>query len=317
MIKMMIKMKRLNIFIIAVLLLAPASCNRDELFEREQYKKVFALMSGDDKDNIFAEEHDLRLHESEGFVTAVCGGSLPSEKDINITLVEAPEILRAYNIREHDLNMGEYARPVPESQYDIDNFNVTIPAGSRNGLLKIRLRANGLSPDSLYFIPLRVQEFSAYELNPDKSYVMYRVLLRNYYSRINTARAATDYNFRGKRNEANTMGIKQVFPVADDKVRIVAGDIAFEASNLEGINTNSILLHIDRYDSVHISPWKDIVVTQVNGDPDYPNIFKIYDDGYKTYKTFLLRYDYEYNGNQYTMREELRLEFNKRDETEF
>jgi hypothetical protein len=270
---------------------------------------VFALLS-DDGFNIFAEEHDLELTESPGFISAVCGGSLPTEKDINITIVEDEELLLQYNRSNFDVDDSKYARWLPRDKYDIDNYNITIRAGERVGLMSVTVRPNELSPDSTYFIPLRADRFTAYELNPEKSNVLYRVFLKNYYA---TNKTVTYYSFRGKRNGVNVMGSKQVFPVSRNSVRIMAGDITFE-SKVDVINSGAVLLTVDAYDSVRIEPWKDLNITQINGDPDYPNTFSIYDDGYKTYKTFLLRYDYVYGGTTYSVYEELRLEFKEKNE---
>ncbi|MDR1340159.1 MAG: DUF4361 domain-containing protein [Prevotellaceae bacterium] len=285
------------------------SCDRDELFNREQYKKMFALLSADGF-NIFAEEHDLKLAESPGFVSAVCGGSLPTETDINITMVEDGDLLLQYNRSNFDVDESKYARWLPREKYDIDSYSITIKAGESIGLMPVTVHPSGLSPDSIYFIPLRADRFTAYELNPDKSSVLYRVFLKNYYA---TNRTDTYYSYRGKRNDVNVMGSKRVFPVSGNSVRIMAGDITFEPK-VNVINSGSVLLTVDENDSVRIESWKGLEVTRVNGDPDYPNTFLIYDDGYKTYKTFLLRYDYVYDGTKHSMREELRLEFREENE---
>jgi hypothetical protein len=281
-----------------------SSCGKYELFEREHYKNVFALLSYEE-DNIFTEEHDLTNPQTEGYIAAVCGGSLPTEKDIDITIVEDPDILSDYNIRSY-MKEDEYAQLVPRSQYEIENFNIKIPAGERMGKTKITMRANGLSPDSIYFIPLKVTKFSSYEVNPDKSYVMYRVLLKNYYAKMSATNAGTTYSLRGKHDNSNTLSNKTLYPVAGDKVRINAGTLSYTASSAASIDRTAIVLQIDESNKVHISAWKDIEVKQIDDDPDYPNIFMIEDTGYKKYKTFLLRYDYFYSGAWHTMQEELR-----------
>jgi hypothetical protein len=280
------------------------SCDRYELFEREQYKKVFALLSYEDY-NIFTEEHDLTNPETEGYIAAVCGGSLPTEKDIDISIAEDPDILLRYNITNYDVKEDEYAQPIPRSRYKIEDYNIRIPAGERTGKMKITMRATGLSPDSVYLLPLKVTKFSSYEVNPDKSYVMYRVLLKNYYAKMNTARQGTTYSLRGKHDDVNLLTNKTLYPVAGDKVRIYAGNLN-PAVSVNAVNTSAIVLQIDESNKVHISAWKDIEVEQIDDDPDYPNIFMIEDTGYKQYKTFLLRYDYVYNGVRHTMQEELR-----------
>jgi hypothetical protein len=270
---------------------------------------VVALLS-DDGYNIFTEEHNLGSVEVTGYVSAVCGGSFPIEKDINITMVPDEDLLLSYNKSNYELDEEQYAHLLSDDKYDIENLNINIPSGQRRGLMAITLRPDGLSPDSAYYIPLRADKFSAYEMNPGKSTVLYRVMIKNYYA---SQKTATYYNLRGVRNGVNTMGIKRLFPIAGNKVRTMAGDISFE-EKVDVINKASILLTIDESNHISISSWKDMVVTQVDDDPNYPNIFMIEDDGYKTYKTFLLRYDYVYNGVTYNMQEELRLEFNERNE---
>ncbi|KAA6342735.1 hypothetical protein EZS27_009538 [termite gut metagenome] len=313
-------LRNLNILIIVVLLAGLFSCNsRDELFEREQYKKVFALLS-EDGYNVFAEEHKLADAETEttGWVAASCGGSLATEEAISIKMVVDEKVLDRYNKGNYDVDEDKYAHFLSGDRYDIDNPTIIIPAGERTGRMKIRIRANGLSPDSVYLIPLRADTYTAYELNPVKNNVLYRVLLKNYYATQTMTSTATTYNFRGKRDGVNTMGNKQVFPVSGNKVRIMAGDISFE-SKVSTINDFSIVIEVDNDNKVSITSWKNIDVTQIlAGDPDYdpqyPNIFRIDDDGYKTYKTFLLQYKYVQNGTTHVMQEELKLEFNKKTE---
>jgi hypothetical protein len=111
------------------------------------------------------------------------------------------------------------------------------------------------------------------------------------------------------------MQTKDVYPVSGNKIRIAAGDLTYDATKYEEINRTAIVVEVDADDGhVTITPWKDIAVTQIDGDPDYPNIFKIENDGYKSYKTFLLRYDYEYEGITVSMQEELRIEYNEKKE---
>ncbi|MDR0603694.1 MAG: DUF1735 domain-containing protein, partial [Bacteroidales bacterium] len=280
-----------------------SSCGKYELFEREHYKNVFALLSYE-SDNIFTEEHDLTDSQTEGYISAVCGGSLPTEKDIDITIVEDTDILSRYNMRF--TKEDEYVQLVPRNQYEIASYSIKISAGERTGKTKITMRANGLSPDSVYVIPLKVTKFSSYEVNPDKSYIMYRVLLKNYYAKMNASKTGTTYSLRGKHDNVNVMSTKVLYPVAGDKVRINAGNLTYTASSAISINRTAIVLQIDESNKVHISAWKDIEVEQIDDDPDYPNIFMIEDTGYKKYKTFLLRYDYIYDGVRHSMQEELR-----------
>jgi hypothetical protein len=297
-------MKYLNILIILGLVAGLCSCNRDEIFEREQYKNVFALVS-DDGYNIFTTVHDLDEPESIGYIAASCGGTNPTLEDIDITVELSQESFDHYNTANFDRDSSKYAQLLSPDKYSIDNRHFTIPAGKINGKLPLRIRPEGLSPDSVYFIPLKVSAISAYEVNPDKSDVLYCVQIKNQYA---TQQTATNYAMLGVLNGVNIMGQKRMHPISANKVRIMAGTEAFEAK-IATLNKSGIILEIDENDNVHISSYKDMVVTQVNDDPAYPNTFKIVDDGYRTYKTFLLRYDYKVGSTTYEMKEELRLEF--------
>lgn len=291
------------------------SCNDDEVYEKEQYKNVFALIS--ESDNVARKFHKLG-EESLGYVAASLGGTEPIEKSIEISLVEDKTLIDQFNLVNFDTDVSKYVRPLPEDKYDIASLKFNIPAGEISGRLPIKIRPDGLSPDSSYFIPLRVQSFTNYEANPKKSYILYSVRTKNYYAQSD---GTTIYSMRGKYREQGSAselempGNKVMHPITKNSVRVMAGNEAFE-SNANVINQGAIVIEIDTNNKLSIKPYKNIIVTQVNGDPDFPNIFKIEDDGFKTYKTFLLRYNYVSGSTVVEMKEELRLEFKEEDEIE-
>jgi hypothetical protein len=298
-------MKNLNILTAVILLAGLGSCNsRDEFFEREQYKNVFALIS-DDGYNIFAVVHDLNEVESTGYVAASCGGSNPTKRELDITLEPSPEAIDFYNKSNFDVEIAKYANILSPEKYTIDSYHFTIGAGEVKGRMPIKVRPDGLSPDSVYFIPLKIGAFSTFEVNPTKSDILYRVLIKNKYA---TQESITNYNLRGVSQGVNIVGQKRMHPISSNKVRIMAGTESFEA-DVDVINRVGLILEINADNHVTISPVKNLTVTQINDDPDYPNVFEITDDGYRTFKTFLLRYDYKLGANTIQMREELRLEF--------
>jgi hypothetical protein len=298
--------------IILVFLSGIVSCNEDKVFEREQYKVVFALVSDDDH-NIFSVEHDLDEPESVGYIAASCGGTNPTDKDINVTIVQAVEPFDKYNKDNFDVEETKFAQRLPAGKFDIDSYNFTISAGGRSGRMAVRVRPDGLSPDSVYFIPLKVDEYSAYELNPDKSDVLYRVLIKNRYA---TQASTVNYTLRGTRDGVNVMGVKQMHPISNNQIRIMAGTDAFQA-DVNTINNNCIIVTVGADNRVTISPFKNITVEQLDGDPDFPNIFKVEDDGFNLYKTFLLSYKYTLGGTTYTMKEELRLKLEEKEKAKF
>lgn len=299
------------ILILCVLLL---SCNRDEVFEKEQYKNVFGLIS--ESDNVIRKFHQLG-EESTGYVAASLGGTNPTTKDITVSLVEDLSLIDRYNLTNFDVDRSKYIQPLAKDKYDIESFQFTIPAGKISGRLPIRIRPDGLSPDSAYFIALRVETFTSYELNPEKSYVFYRVKTKNWWA---ISDGSTIYNMRAKfkvknsEAEINLPGTKVMHPISKRKVRIVAGNEKYE-SNVKLLNKSAIILDISEEGKIKISPYKDIEVTQIDGNPEFPNIFKIENDGFFTYKTFLLCYEYKgSDGVIYQIKEELRMAYDEKNE---
>ncbi|MDR1865778.1 MAG: DUF4361 domain-containing protein [Bacteroidales bacterium] len=300
-----------------------SACNENEVFDKEQYKKVFALVS-DDNYNIFQAVHDLEEIESTGYVAASCGGTNPIEEDLYVELAFDREAFDRYNTANFDVSAEKYAKVVPRSKYTVDDYSLTIPAGEKNGKMKIKLRPDGLSPDSIYFIPFKVVTYSAYELNPNKNNVLYQVLTKNFYA---TQKVQTDYTLRGFLSDGTTdgssgellfgqvMDTKRMHPVSRNRVRIMPGNQQFEDTNedqLSRINRLAIILEIAGNGKVSIMPWRTaggMEVTQIDGDPEYPNTFHIEDDGYRKFKTFLLRYNFKLGSVTYYMKEQLQLEF--------
>lgn len=314
----MINKRFIGLLLLPVLLSVLLSCNRDDIFEREQYKIVFALLS-DDGFNIFSEELPFSANGVDGYIAASCGGVLPTKESINISIVEDENLLSKYNESNYDTDAERYALYLSAERYEIEKHSITISEGERTGRMHILLRTAGLSPDSIYFIPFRVNSFSAYELNPNKNTVLYRLYLKNDYASTKDGDGATIYSHRGKKGSTNTMVQKKVFPTASNEVRIMAGIKEFQSEE-QLIDKWSIRLVVGEDNKITILPWdtseNGMKVTQINGDADFPNTFSIVNDGYNMYKTFLLRYNYTDpdDGNLYEMSEELRLSFSERDE---
>ena len=319
-------MKNLNVYImmLTVLMATLSACNRDEIFEREHYKHVISIISeADGAFNIFNEEHDPAADGdaegfTDGYIAASVGGSLITDQPITIHIVEDAPLLQEFNNSNFTLESYRYARYLPANRYIIDQPVINIPAGERLGKMKIRVRADGLSPDSMYFIPFRVDRFSAYELNAQKNTVLYRVYLKNFWA--SAAAYQTTYYHRGFRYEVGTDNDpvptiinKPVHPLTGNSVRIFAGNTPF-SDEFEDIEKWAIRLSMDDEGRVTISPYSNdrnaMKVTQIDGDEEYPNVFKVMDDGWgNLYKTFLLYYEYvdPTDNLTYSIKEELRI----------
>lgn len=299
-------MKR-YIWIIACLILT-VSCNTNEIFERELYKKVIAFISSDNY-NVFEDPQELTDGENLTFVAVSCGGTKAPEVDVEVTVIPDETPFDVYNQGMYGDDTKMYANILPKSKYDIENYKIIIPKGERTGKLDIRIRPNGLSPDSTYFIPLSIKSLSAYEVNPDKSSILYQVLIKNFYAEQKTS-GYTYYTMQGTRNGAIAQATKPIQPISKDKVRMMAGTVSF-IEDLEKIEKYSVILEVQPDSSVVVTSYKNLEVVQ-DEDPDYPNIFRVEtDDWGRKYKVFKVAYTYKDGDKTIHMREELRLQFTK------
>ncbi len=295
-----------HIWLAASLIFLLGACNTNEVFEKELYKKVIAFVCSDDY-NILEDKQELTGGENMTFVSVSCGGTGAVETDVKITITEDNAPLSAYNGGMFDVDTTKYAKLLPKSKYDIDDYHIIIPEGERSGKLNIKIRPDGLSPDSVYFIPLSISALSAYEVNPTKSSMLYQVLIKNFYAEQITS-SYTYYTMRGFFNGSVAQGTKPVQPLTKNKVRMMAGSITFK-SEAETFDQYAVTLEVGADNKVTVASYKDLVVQQEE-DPDFPNIFRIEtDDWGGKYKVFLIAYSYEANGETVQMREELRLQY--------
>ena len=172
----------LRLFILGVMAFNLTGCNNDFIYEEEQYKNLVYILSG--ADNIFGASYTLNEAEPVRFVSIGCGGSNTNEKDITITLEPNPELLDKYNYLNYDFE-HQYAKMLPADRYTISSYSVTLPANSdyHYARIPVKVRALGLSPDSIYFIPLKIKSVSHYEVNESKQDVLFRVAIENDYAK--------------------------------------------------------------------------------------------------------------------------------------
>ena len=295
-------MKRSYIAIVA-LAIGFTSCNDNELYEKEMYKNVVALISSD-YHNTFEEIVPLTGDEVIGYIAASSGGTHASGKDMVIGLEEDQSPLDSYNWSLFDADENLYARLLPKDKYEILDYSIQIKAGERTGRTTIKIRPDGLSPDSTYFIGLRATDISGVEINAKKNTILYQVLIKNDY-----ASTAEDsfYAMTGLANEMVTAGNKKLFPLTRNSVRTIAGTESFK-STVTDINKTSIILEVNDDNTVVIKPYKDIQVNQLNDDPNYPNTFTVEESFGRTRNVFLLSYEYTIGGTTRVMKERLELQ---------
>lgn len=298
---------RKYIFIISFVLFGVIACDTNEVYEKELYKKVVAFICSDNY-NVLEDVQELTGQENETFIGLSCGGTDAPAVDIRVSIVEDIVPFNNYNVGMFDTDKSQYAKLLSKDHYDIEDYHVTIPKGKRTGRLDIKVKPDGLSPDSVYFIPLSISAMSAYEVNYEKSTMLYRVLIKNFYAEQKSS-SYTYYTMRGYKDEAVMQATKEVQPINKNTVRLMPGNTSFLAEE-DYIAENAILVEVQSDNSVRISGYKDLEVVQNDDDPDFPNVFLTEEDDWgRKFKVFFLAYQYKDGDNFIDIKEELRLQY--------
>lgn len=88
----------------------------------------------------------------------------------------------------------------------------------------IRIRPEGLSPDSTYFVGLKATDISGVEINESKNTILYQILIKNDYA---TQGENVYYSMTGLADGMATAGNKKMFPLTHNSVRVIAGTESF------------------------------------------------------------------------------------------
>lgn len=266
--------KILNIGLLLLTLAGITGCNEDEQFEGELYKKIIYLLSDDNM--AFQSAHELGK-ESTGYVSVYCGGTEHIKQDVTIELEPDDQILAQYNKINFDIEESKYAKELDPSKYNIPTYQTVLKADSEDNyaLIPITVNPDGLSPDSIYMIPLRIKSISNYEINPDKQQVLYQVVLKNEYA---TMESTTYYQTSGTEIRHTTIGDKAsgtnvtrvVAPISKNQVRVLAGTHTYSPTNVtkEEIDKYAMILTINDDYSITITPYGSLQMEMIGGAED-------------------------------------------------
>ena len=258
--------------ILTIFLLNSTSCNQDAMYNKELYKNVVYLLSG--SENVYSQSYTLNETEPVKYFSVCCGGSKPNPEEIVVTLEPNTAIVDTYNKNNFDYE-SDYAQLLPADRYEIGSYTITIPANPVDQYVKVPVKVNplGLSPDTIYFIPLSIKSVSQYEANPDKSTLLYRVTIENDYAEQSPV---TLYTIKGMSTdelgtETSMTGSIIVQPLTKDKVRMFAGGAGGDAiqgqlTTIDDIKKYAIVVQIKGDNTVEITPYGTIDVEMLSAD---------------------------------------------------
>lgn len=281
----------LYIFIACIMAVSIVGCNTDIIYQEEQYKTLVYLLSG--SENVYAASYSLNEEEPVRYVTVGAGGSTSNEKDITITLEPNPTMLDKFNSLNYNYQ-SEYAKLLPADRYTIDSYSVTLPANSDYHYVRmpVKVRALGLSPDSIYFIPLKIKSVTNYDVNPEKSDVLFRVAIENDYAE---QLVPTYYAKSGTMTNPTTVlsGTKLVQPLEKDKVRMFIGNETYGSNTtVADINRLSVVVQIKEDNTLLVTPYGSMEVEMLDNVEGYNRYVPELLQGTSKQKVFYLNYRY-------------------------
>lgn len=252
--KALVKIASASLFLVLL-----AACEGSERFEVEMYKKVVYVLSKED-DKVFSEIHSLDEEVSIGNVAVLIGGLTPIDQEAIVELEMDSTSMDAYNEKYYGLDSSKYISALDPSYYEIPSFKVVVKTGGNNprGLMPIKIRPEGLSPDSAYFIPLRIKSTSAYEVNPKRANVLYRVYIKNKFA---DQKEETIYSMRGDRQDEGKfayaiMANKRMFPLTKNKMRTTVEQSTYE-NKPDVINKNSLVIELNADSTLNLTPYNN------------------------------------------------------------
>ena len=280
-----------KIFITGIMALVFTSCNNEAIYKDEHYKVQVYLLS--EANNIYETSYTLNEYDPVRYVSVGCGGSNTNGKDIVVTLEPYNAMLDKYNSLNYDYE-DEYAKLLPANKYVIGSYSVTIPAysGYHYARLPVIVYPKNLSPDSMYFIPLKIKTVSEYEVNEDKQDVLFRVAIENDY-----AKQIPPTNYSKSGTLTNPMealsGTKLVQPLDKDKVRMLVGLETYSSSiTVADIIRSSVVVQIHPDNSLTVLPYGTIEVEMLENLPDYNRYDPERMQGTTRQRVFYLNYRY-------------------------
>ena len=324
--------KIIKIACLSVLVVSFASCDTYD-FEQEQYRNEVNLLSNTSM--VYDRQvADLKSGGDTIYMIAGLSGSQESTQTFKVGVVESDSLFNAFNKSNFDIEVDRYARKLPQECFTLASTEMTIPSGDSKVKFPIYLQnLDILSPDSIYLLNYKIDSLKTKYYNDKKKEVLLRIYKENEFS---TTERNTFYNYTSSyvitpgtpvitRRPTNA---NQVFPLAENSVRMLAGDESMGEykTALERINDRSITIVVgDQIPqnplarAVKIEPYKDIDVVQLTPLGVYNNTFLINiistPDGRRTYyKEFRLHYKYRLNQNDRykELQAILRMEYNPR-----
>ena len=254
----------------AFLCLLLTSCEGYEIFEKELYEKIVYVLAENDE---FYEVHSLDSLVSTGRVVVAVSGTEPVTELVTVEFEYDAETVEEYRKKE--------GATTPNVYMDLTNPHIEIPSmittidpadNPPRGFLTINVKPEGLSPDSTYYVPLKIKSSSLDSISVENDHVMYRIYIKN---RFADQEESTRYSASVTFDESMPYVLdKTVLPLSKDEIRTTVGTETFEAT-IASIATRCMVIKIKADNSLVLSAYDpDYMELEMFDDEEYNNQYR-------------------------------------------
>lgn len=225
----------------------------------EQYKKTIYIVNS--QNILFTGEHSFNTENDAIEVSVYCACTEPIKHDLKVKLKVTPEVLANLNT-QNSLGNPYYVDKLilPDSNYEMNDDEVTILAGQQYGVFKVPINLEGLDADKSYTLPLSIVSNSFdYDINPELQQIVYEIKFTNDYAGDYVGNSVELDN--GKERSVQ-MTLKAL---SKNQVRMPIHNLPSSDSFL---STNFMILTIGADGNVDIQPWGNAQIVDL-GDSRY------------------------------------------------
>lgn len=286
--------KSFKFILLGFVVLLISACVDDPLND-EQYTNLVTLIGTQDE----VQEKKVKYgSQGDFFVSVYCGGTLPPEKDVTVSLVQAHKSnIDNYNYKNVLAGEIKY-QPLPEEWYEIPSYKGVIQAGERYARIPVRILPDKIDTDSLYLISLKLLSATPYQVNEKADTVLLvKVKMINDYSG-NYTMEGSEYSV----NEDGTLDSLSVLPlnVSRSLTAVNKNMVRFYHKNtnekLSELKENGIIMEVDELTGkVKVQPWDKLPIVPDSGNGTYKVEYNVYNN--RT-RTFSIEYRYTNNGKR-------------------
>ena len=257
-------------------------CTDSSTYDKEMYHPVVYLLSSGSQ-NVYTVVIPFKESSPETYVSVGCSGSQPNPEEVTVVLEQDNnDLFDRYNRVTFDIDTASFARLLPQSRYEIPSWTTTLPANSTDPYINVAVRVNqqGLSPDSIYLVPVAIKSVSRYDVNHEKSNMLLRIAVINDYAEQT---ATTVYSMKGTTTSGSTTTSvtvsKIVQPLSANEVRFFAGSQPAQTnqSTPEEIAKYAIVAKILPDNTVSLRPYGTMELEMLDME-GYNSYYTQYDE---------------------------------------